>query len=144
MGLCGLCAWQWYRESLLRELYGKSTSALAILQHDRDELMIRVKAADGEILRVNQSLIELRANSVSKAQHAELTERHSVLKDGIEKQNAMIIEQTAALAKAATSMEQANRNIRALTSERDDVVAKLNATITEMNARQAKATPEKP
>jgi predicted nucleic acid-binding Zn-ribbon protein len=143
LALCALCAWQWHRESLLRELYVSSQTELAKLRREHDETLVRVKAADAEILRVNQGLTELRANSVSKVEHGELTERNTTLKEGIEKQNAMILEQNASLTKAAASIDQANRNIQALTTQRDELVTKLNATIAEVNARQAKPAAEK-
>ena len=126
VALCGLCAWQWNRESQLRSLAAGQRDQIATLTALRDELESRVKAADGEVLRITASLAELRANSVSKEIHAEALDANAQLREVVEKQNAAITQQNELLTRQNAVITQANETIRKLTAERDDLGKKLN------------------
>jgi hypothetical protein len=141
LALCGLCGWQWVRQSQLREVHLLRLRELQTATAAKEELTARVKTADAEILRTLQALAELRANSVSKLQHEEATTQNQQLKESVAKQNGIILEQNASLTKASANAQQANIVITQLTQQRDQIAKRLNETIAEMNARQKKAEP---
>jgi predicted nuclease with TOPRIM domain len=126
LALCGLCGWQWNRESQLRTLAAAQQAQIASLTALREELESRVKAADAEVLRITGSLADLRANSVSKQTYEEALQANATLKEVVEKQNAAIARQNDLLARQNTAMMQANDHIKKLTGERDDLGRRLN------------------
>ncbi len=130
---CGLCAWQWQRESKLREVMVAKMLDFNVLKSEHDELTARVKAADGEILRLNGTLSELKATSVSKDEQESLNAANTEMKAGIEKQNLALKEQAEALMKANEAILQANDSIKKLTTERDELVKKLNKVTSQYN-----------
>lgn len=126
LALCGLCGWQWNRESQLRTLAAAQQAQIASLAAMRGELESRVKAADAEVLRITGSLADLRANSVSKQSHEEALQANATLKDVVEKQNAAISRQNDLLTQQNAAMTKANDHIKKLTGERDDLGRRLN------------------
>lgn len=134
LALCGLCGVQWWRESQLRQMAATQRDALLQITTKRDELESRVKAADAEILRINASLAELRANSISKQVHEEALQANTMLRDTISKQNTAIIQQNEALQKQNEAMQKANATITRLAAERDDMVKRLNEVTAKYNA----------
>ena len=126
LALCGLCAWQWNRESRLRSLAAAQHDEITAITTERDELQSRVKAADAEVLRITASLAEQRASSVSKETHAEILQANMTLRDAANKQGTMITEQNELLAKQNTAMQQANESIKKLSTARDDLAKRLN------------------
>lgn len=139
LALCALCVWQWNRESQLRTLAASQRDQLSVLSTKRDELESRVKAADGEVLRITASLAELRANSASKDAHAEALQANTMLRDTIAKQNAAITQQNELIAKQNTVIQQANDSTKKLTTERDELAKRLNEVTARYNkiAKQA-------
>lgn len=127
VALCGLCAWQWDRESKLRNVVSSQREQITRLTTQCDELEARVKAADAEVLRITSSLAELRANSVSKETHAEALQANSLLRENLVKQNTAITQQNELITKQNASIEQANDGLKKLASERDDLAKRLNA-----------------
>lgn len=126
IALCGLCGWQWHRETQLRSLAATQRDELIALHQKHDELEARVKAADAEVLRLTQSLADLRANSVSKTTHAEVVEANTKLRAMITKQNAAITQQNELISKQNTTIQTANENLKKLAAERDDLAKRLN------------------
>ena len=126
IALCGLCAWQWDRESKLRLQLKAKVMALNVATTQRDELEARVKAADAEVLRITASLAELRANSVSKETHSEALQANTLLRENIEKQNTAITQQNERLSKQNAAIQQLNDNLKKLATERDDLAKRLN------------------
>lgn len=126
VGLCGLCVWQWDRESKLRALAASQRDQLTTLTSQRDELEARVKTADAEVLRLTSSLAELRAKSVSKDIHAEALKANSHLRENLVKQNTAITQQNELITKQNTSIQQANESLRKLATERDELAKRLN------------------
>jgi DNA repair exonuclease SbcCD ATPase subunit len=133
VALCGLCGWQWHRESQLRVLAATQHDQLNLLTDKRNTLEARVKAADAEVLRITASLAELRANSVSKEVHAEVVQANAMLRETILKQNTAITQQNERLAKQNASIQQANENLKKLATERDDLAKRLNEVTTLYN-----------
>lgn len=126
LALCGLCGWQWHRESQLRALLSGEMAKVHTLTAERDDLLGRVKAADAEVLRLTASLSDLRANSVSKEVHAETQTANTTLKEAVTKQNVAITQQNETLAKQNAAIIKANDNIKAVVAERDALAKKLN------------------
>ncbi len=140
IALCGLCAWQWDRESKLRLLLKDKITAVNALTTQRDELETRVKAADAEVLRITASLAELRANSVSKDTHAEALQANTLLRENVTKQNAAITQQNELITRQNTSIQQANESLKKLVIERDDLAMRINE-VTAMYNKLVKETP---
>lgn len=140
IALCGLCAWQWDRESNLRLLLKDKITAVNALTTQRDELETRVKAADAEVLRITASLAELRANSVSKDIHAEALQANTLLRENVTKQNAAITQQNELITRQNTSIQQANESLKKLVIERDDLAKRINE-VTAMYNKLVKETP---
>jgi len=133
LALCGLCAWQWSRESILREVVTTQRNEIQTLTQLRDELEGRAKAADAEILRLTGTLAEMRAQSVSKDTLDEQQQAAMQLKEVVEKQNLAIKEQNDAIAKQNASIQQANDTIKKVIDERDQLSKKLNEVTTLYN-----------
>lgn len=140
IALCGLCGWQWDRESNLRLLLKDKITAVNALTTQRDELETRVKAADAEVLRITASLAELRANSVSKDTHAEALQANTLLRENVTKQNAAITQQNELITRQNTSIQQANESLKKLVIDRDDLAKRLN-DVTAMYNKLVKETP---
>ena len=140
VGLCFLCAWQWHRETELRKIVVAQREELDLLKAEREEVDTRVRAADAEILRLTGSLNEVRANSVSKQEHEDLSQQNKRMGEMIEKQNALITSQNESIAKANTGIEQANESIKKLTGERDALAKRINEVTERYNALAKKGT----
>jgi len=140
VALCGLCAWQWDRESKLRLQLKDKVMAVNLLTIQREELEAGVKAADAEVLRMTARLAELRANSVSKDIHAEALQANTLLRENVTKQNAAITLQNELLTKQNASIEQANESLRKLAAARDGLAKRLNE-VTAMYNKLVKETP---
>lgn len=134
LALCGLCAWQWHRESELRLIVNAKLLALEQVTSQRDDLEARVKAADAEILRLTGALAELRANSVAKQLHEDVVAANTQMREVLSKQNAVITEQNDRLAKANGAILQANENLKKVTAERDALAKKINEVTALYNA----------
>jgi methyl-accepting chemotaxis protein len=126
IALCALCAWQWWRESALREMAIAQRGEVFRIAAERDDLASRMKAADAEILRLTAALTDLRSHSVSKQVYDEMVQSGQRLRDTAEKQNVTIKDQNESITKQNAAVQQANQNIRKLTTERDDLARRVN------------------
>ena len=133
LGLCGLCAWQWNREEQLRDLTRRQLAENADLRKALDENSARAKAGDAEILRLTETLSEIKTASVAKSQYDEALAAAQTLREGVVKQNAALKEQQEALLKANAAVAQANQAIEKLAAERDGLTQKLNALTLQYN-----------
>jgi chromosome segregation ATPase len=134
LALCGLCAWQWHRESELRLLLTAKLTEVQQLSVQRDELETRVKAADAEILRLTGALADLRANSVDKQLHEDVVAANAQMREAIEKQNTAIKDQNESLAKANAAIRLANDNIKKVVAEREALAKRINEVTALYNA----------
>lgn len=148
LGLCGLCAWQWNREELLRVLTRSQLSEIEGLKKALDESSLRAKAADAEILRLTEALNEIKTASVAKTQYDEAVAVAQTMREGVVKQNAALKEQQEALLKSQAAATKANQTIERLTGERDGLGQKLNALTQQYNSLakrlQSEANPTPP
>jgi SMC interacting uncharacterized protein involved in chromosome segregation len=134
LALCGLCAWQWHRESELRLLLTAKLTEVQQLSVQRDELETRVKAADAEILRLTGALADLRANSVDKQLHEDVVAANAQMREAIEKQNMAIKDQNESLAKANAAIRLANENLKKVVAEREALAKRINEVTALYNA----------
>lgn len=132
-GLCGLCAWQWNREELLRELTRKQLAEIGELRKALAENSARSKAADAEILRLTETLSDIKTASVSKTQYDEAIAASQTMREGVLKQNAALKEQQETLLKANAAVALANQSIEKLTADRNTLTQKLNALTLDYN-----------
>ena len=133
LGLCGLCAWQWNREELLRDLTRRQLAENTDLRKALEENSARAKAGDAEILRLTETLSEIKTASVAKSQYDEALAAAQTLREGVLKQNAVLKEQQEALLKANAAVVQANQSVEKLAAERDGFIQKLNALTLQYN-----------
>jgi hypothetical protein len=141
-GLCGLCAWQWNREELLRDLARRQTAEIADLRKSLDENSARSKAADAEILRLTEALADIKIASVSKTQYDESLAAAQTMREGVLKQNAALKEQQDLLLKANAAVAQANQSIEKLSTERNGLTQKLNALTLQYNKLVKRVQPD--
>jgi len=134
LALCGLCAWQWHRESELRLLLKAKLTEVQQLSIQRNELETRVKAADAEILRLTGALADLRANSVDKQLHEDVVAANAQMREAIEKQNMAIKDQNESLAKANAAIRLANENLKKVVAEREALAKRINEVTALYNA----------
>jgi chromosome segregation ATPase len=132
-GLCGLCAWQWNREELLRDLTRRQLAEISDLRKALDENSTHAKTADAEILRLTEALADIKTASVAKTQYDEAVAAAQTMREGVLKQNAALKEQQETLLKANAAMAQANQSIEKLTTDRAALTQKLNALTLEYN-----------
>ena len=133
LGLCGLCAWQWNREEQLRDLTRRQLAENADLRKALEENSARAKAGDAEILRLTETLSEIKTASVAKVQYDEALATAQTLREGVLKQNTALKDQQEALLKSNAAVTQANQAIEKLAAERDGLTQKLNALTLQYN-----------
>ena len=150
LGLCGLCAWQWNREEQLRDLTRRQLAENADLRKALDENSARAKAGDAEILRLTETLSDIKTASVAKSQYDEALAAAQTMREGVLKQNAALKEQQEALLKANAAVAQANHAIEKTAAERDGFIQKLNALtlqdnklVKRLQAEPAEAAPRR-
>lgn len=133
LAICGLCGYQWWRETELRRLAQNQRDEL--LRHEAKDVEqeTRIKSADAEILRLTGTLSELRSTSVSKEEFEELKSAAESHVASINKQNEIILQQNEAIRKQNEIVEQlnssvlkANDTIKRLVEQRDQLAQRLN------------------
>jgi chromosome segregation ATPase len=158
LGLCGLCAWQWYEQTIQRDeiqsmnrmLYDRDasiqnyTNSIATLNHQVDQMdasltEIKAAAATNEQLVISQKtqIVQLQfANENATNQIAQykagVDALESKLKDayaGIEKQNETI---TNLVAQCDGLVQKYNDEVK----DRNDIVAKYNELAAQVQKQQ--------
>lgn len=117
LGLCGLCAFQWVRETRLRGRVDGLQGERRVLAEEKAAVEAQAKRFQEEIRRVERERAELRASSETNALLNQRL-RLELQKAAVESEQA---KRTADSYKAA--FEKANVSIR----EQNEVVAKLKA-----------------
>ncbi len=134
LGMCGLCGVQWWRESKIREIAVGLRTQLAVVTDERDYLNERAKAADGEILRLNNAFVELRANSVPKQDFDTSMQALALLNIRLAAQNDAILRQNQVIQQQNEAMQKANATVQRVAGERTELAKKLNEVTTKYNA----------
>ena len=133
VALCGLCVWQWQRETALRRISDQQTFEGAKTAAVIAELTERAKFTDAEILRLTGALNELKTTSVAKDLHDEATTAIAQLKTTVQEATNRLTQQQTALTQQNLLLEQANATIQKLTAERDALVKRLNEPTASYN-----------
>ena len=146
LALCGLCAWQWYVQTVQREeittqngmIYERNvaiqdaTNSVATLNHkvaEMDARIAEIKAAAA----TNEQLVA--------SQHVELTHlqfANAGLTNEIVQYQAAVDTLTAKLKDAYAGIAQQNATITNLVSQRDEFVKKFNDEVKDRNEVVAK------
>ena len=146
LALCGLCAFQWYEQTLQRNeittmngmLYEKNvaiqdaTNSIATLNHQIEQMDARITeikaaAATNEVLVVSQ--------------HVELTHlqfANAGLTNEVAQYKEALDTLTAKLKDAYAGIDQQNKAITNLVAQRDDFVKKFNDEVKDRNDVVAK------
>jgi len=134
LALCGLCGVQWWRESQIRAIATALRTDLAATTAERDRLTERAKAADAEILRLNATFTDLRANSVPNLEMETAIQAAEVLNARIAAQNQTLLRQNQVLQQQNEAMQKANATIQRIAAERDGLAKKANDITARYNA----------
>jgi chromosome segregation ATPase len=146
LALCGLCAFQWYEQTVQREeittlngmAYDKNvafqdaTNSIATLNHQvtqMDERITEIKAAAA----TNEQLVVSQKAELIKLQFA-----NENLTNEIAEYKTAVDTLEAKLKAAYAGIEQQNETITNLVAQRDDVVKKFNNEVKDRNDVVAK------
>jgi len=153
LALCGLCAFQWVRESRLR------TEVVSLQETNQVQAQSLVSAEtlarryESEIARLDSRVKELKqieqTNSVTIAslkislKHSEeeaelLRKQVANYKEAVDRQNESITKQNAIITQQNVSIKEQNENLKRLAEERNELVGTLNARTKEFNDVVAK------
>jgi chromosome segregation ATPase len=146
LGLCALCAFQWYEQTIQRNeittlngmvyernvAFQDATNSLATLNHQVEQMDARlteIKAAAA----MNAQLVV-----AQKAEIAQLQFNGANLTNEIAQYKTAMDTLTAKLKEAYAGIERQNETISNLVSQRDDVVKKFNDEVKDRNDVVAK------
>jgi len=146
LALCGLCAWQWYRETgqrnaieiLNQRLYEKSvairdaTNSIATLNHQISQMDIEMTELRAQA-RTNQETLadQLREIGRLRFQGDALTNEVAEYKTAVENLNNKLKE-------AYAGIQKQNLAVQELVTQRDEFVTKYNDSVKERNDIVAK------
>jgi len=146
LALCGLCAFQWYEQTIQRNeittlngmVYDKNvafqdaTNSIATLNHQVEQMDTRLtemKAAAA----TNEQLVV-----AQKVEIAQLQFNGANLTNEIARYKTAVDTFTAKLKEAYANLESQNASITNLVAQRDDFVKKFNAEVKDRNDIVAK------
>ncbi len=151
--LCGLCAYQWVRETDLKvalrevdarlkeeqETRAKQEEKLAAWEKEIKHLTLRIDEQGMKIAEQEKAAVALNEQYLAEKTRADdLAKKLSVTstsmekgKEALEAHNAAVTEQNATIAKQ-------NQMLKDLAAERDAAIAKFNAQMKEYNELVAK------
>jgi DNA repair exonuclease SbcCD ATPase subunit len=155
IGMCGLCAKQWVRETELRTSLKEVEVLLDDERGKRHDLEEKLSAWEKEIKQLTQRIDEQGLKIAAQEQEATATKQLLVTetaradllqkklsstssgmeqsKEAIETQNAAVIAQNEAIKKQNATIEKQNQMLKDLAAERDGLVEKTNTRMTEFN-----------
>jgi chromosome segregation ATPase len=146
LALCGLCAWQWYEQTIQRDeittlngiVYQKNadiqndTNSIAELNHQIGQLDARlteIKAAAA----TNEQLVALQTAELAKLQFANLN-----LTNEITQYKQAVDTLESKLQDAYAGIQKQNEAFTNLVAQRDEVVQQLNDSVKSRNEIVAK------
>ena len=146
LGLCGLCVWQWYEQTIQRDeittmngmLYEKNaaiqgyTNSIAALNHQVDQMdahLTEMKAAAA----TNQELIVSQ-----KAEIAQLHFANDNLTNEVAQYKAAVDALQSKLKDVYVGIDKQNEAITNLVAQRNDIVQKYNDEVKDRNDVVAK------
>lgn len=141
LALCLLCVWQWYGQTMQRNQIGGLNQLLSQKLAAIQDYTNSIHTLDGQVLQLNARITELKENIKKDSETAlqqtravnalEVTNRALNLeiteyKSGVEKLDQKIKE-------AYDGIEKQNDVIKTLTTQRDELVQKLNDNVKDRN-----------
>jgi chromosome segregation ATPase len=141
-GLCALCAWQWYVQTLL---YSQGEAKQKIIFKQATEIQgytNSLKNMDAEIAGLSTRVNELKQSAMTNEQAAvaqgrEIARLHlssEVLSNEISQYKVIVDQLEARLKEAADGIEKQNAAFKKLVAERDEAIQKYNDSIKDRNA----------
>jgi chromosome segregation ATPase len=142
LGLCGLCAWQWYVQTLLYNEGQDLQKTIFKQAGDIQAYTNSIKNMDAEIAGLSTRINELKHDAMTNQQAALLQGREilrlqssgDVLNNEIVQYKDVVDKLEARLKEASAGIEKQNDAIKLLVTERDDAIKKYNDSIKERNA----------
>ncbi|HEY1789849.1 MAG TPA: hypothetical protein VGJ73_17000 [Verrucomicrobiae bacterium] len=141
LGLCALCAWQWYAQTIQRDtiqdlnkmVYDRNaaiqgdTNSIATLNAKVSNLDVRMTALKANLASSEQVMVS------QKAQITQLQFEHENDTNEIAQYKVAVDTLDSRLKDAYASLEKQNETITNLLSERDDLVQKYDSLATNRN-----------
>jgi chromosome segregation ATPase len=146
LGLCGLCAFQWYEQTIQRNeittmngtVYGKNvaiqdaTNSIATLNHQIGQMDARLTESNAAAA-TNEQLIVSQSTEIFRLQFASAN-----LTNEITQYKAAVDTLQAKLKEAYTGINQQNETITNLIGQRNELVKKFNDSVKDRNDVVAK------
>jgi chromosome segregation ATPase len=142
LGLCGLCAWQWYIQTLLHGQGQELQKTIFQQAGDIQAYTNSIKNMDAEISGLSTRVNELKQAAMSNELVA-VQQKHEIfhlqsiseaMSNEIVQYQAAVDKLEAKLKEASAGIEKQNDSIKLLITERDDAIKKYNDSIKERNA----------
>ena len=142
MGLCVLCAWQWYVQTQLH-IQGETLQKTIFRQAAEIQGYTNsIKNTDAEVAGLSTRINELKQAAMTNEQAGfeqkreiiRLNKSSEVLSNEIGQYKVIVDKLEAKLKEAAEGIEKQNEAFKKLVAERDDAIQKYNDSIKERNA----------
>lgn len=141
LGLCGLCAWQWYGQTVQRDtiqdlnkmVYDRNvaiqgyTNSIATLDAKVSDMDVQMTALKATVVSNEQVIVS------QKAQITQLQFEHETETNEIAQYKAAVDMLESKLKDAYAGLEKQNETITNLVSQRDDLVQKYDSLATNRN-----------
>jgi chromosome segregation ATPase len=146
LGLCGLCVWQWYEQTVQRDeiitmngmLYEKNaaiqsyTNSIATLNHQVNQMDARLTEIKA-VVATNEQLVISQKADIAQLQFANLN-----LTNEITQYKSAVDTLEAKLKDAYAGIDKQNETITNLIAQRNDLVQKYNGEVKDRNDVVAK------
>ena len=141
-GLCVLCAWQWYIQTLLHS-QGEALQRTIFKQEAEIQVFTNsLKNSDAEIAGLSTRVNELKQAAMTNEQAAleqkreivRLNKSSEVLSNEISQYKVIVDKLEAKLKEASEGIEKQNEAFKKLLAERDEAIQKYNDSMKERNA----------
>jgi len=142
LGLCVLCAWQWYIQVQQHRSAQQLNDIIFRQSSEIQGYTNRVKIMDAEIAGLSARVAELKQGAMTNAQTALVQQREilrlqatgGALSNEIAQYKDATDKLEARLKEAYQGIEKQNDAIKQLAAERDDAIKKCNESMKERNA----------
>ena len=141
IGLCGLCAYQWYVQSVQHGEIEKLAQSVADRNAALQDATNAVKNADHQIGHLDARLTDYKKDAETNAQIIAEQKRALLKLQVVNDRQAVELADyqkavdnlTGKLKRAYGDIQKQNDNISQLVTQRDDLVAKYNASVKDRN-----------
>lgn len=141
LGLCGLCAWQWYGQTVQRNQMESMNQLLNQKIAAIQDYTNSIHTLDNQVAQMDAHITELKGTIKTnediilnqKRQMNGMEATNEVMSSEIEQYKVGVKKLEDKLKEAFDGIQKQNDAIKVLVSQRDDFVEKLNASIKERN-----------